>query len=62
MPKERSVVQNILTVAVFILLEVAAVLMLSHNNQIQRLWIARISHGSWRRSGERRKVSPIISP
>lgn len=37
MPKERSVVQNILTVAVFILLEVAAVLMLSHNNQIQRL-------------------------
>ena len=45
MPKERSVVQNILTVAVFILLEVAAVLMLSHNNQIQRLWIARISHG-----------------
>lgn len=45
MPKERSVVQNILTVAVFILLEVAAVLMLSHNNQIQRLWLARISHG-----------------
>lgn len=46
MPKEkRSVVQNIITVAVFILLEVAAVLMLSHNNQIQRLWIARISHG-----------------
>ncbi|HAY19046.1 MAG TPA: hypothetical protein DCY24_07685 [Rikenellaceae bacterium] len=45
MPKERSVVQNIMTVAVFILLEVAAVLMLSHNNQLQRLWIARISHG-----------------
>lgn len=45
MPKERSVVQSIITVAVFILLEVAAVLMLSHNNQIQRLWIARISHG-----------------
>ena len=45
MPKERSVVQDILTVAVFIILEVAAVLMLSHNNQIQRLWVARISHG-----------------
>ena len=45
MPKERSVVQNIMTVAVFILLEVAAALMLSHNNQLQRLWIARISHG-----------------
>lgn len=45
MPKERSVVQNILTVAVFIILEVAAVIMLSNNNQMQRLWIARISHG-----------------
>ncbi len=45
MPKERSVVQNIMTVAVFVLLEVAAVLMLSHNSQFQRLWIARISHG-----------------
>ena len=45
MPKERSVVQSIFTVAVFIILEVAAVLMLSNNSQIQRLWIARISHG-----------------
>ena len=45
MPKERSVVQNIFTVAVFIILEVAAVLMLSHNNQLQRIWVARISHG-----------------
>lgn len=45
MPKERSVAQSIFTVAVFIILEVAAVLMLSNNSQIQRLWIARISHG-----------------
>ena len=45
MSKEKSVVQNIFTVAVFIILEVAAVLMLSRNNQIQRLWVARISHG-----------------
>ncbi|HBH08728.1 MAG TPA: hypothetical protein DDX40_04920 [Rikenellaceae bacterium] len=45
MPKERSVVQNIFTVAVFIILEVAAVLMLSNNNQLQRIWVARISHG-----------------
>lgn len=37
MPKERSVVRNILTVAVFIILEIASVLMLSRNNQIQRL-------------------------
>ena len=45
MPKERSVVQSIITVAVFIILEAAAVLMLSNNNELQRLWIARISHG-----------------
>ena len=44
MPKERSVVQNIITVAVFIILEVAAIIMLSNNSQMQRLWIARISH------------------
>ena len=45
MPKERSIVQRIFIAVVFILLEVAALLMLSHNNQLQRLWIARISHG-----------------
>ena len=45
MPKERSVVQSIIAVAVFIILEAAAVLMLSNNNELQRLWIARISHG-----------------
>lgn len=45
MPKERSVFQSVLTVAVFIFLEIAAVLMLSHNSQMQRLWVARISHG-----------------
>ena len=45
MPKERSVAQSIFTVAVFVILEVAAVLMLSNNSQIHRLWIARISHG-----------------
>ena len=45
MPKKRSVVQSIIAVAVFIILEAAAVLMLSNNNELQRLWIARISHG-----------------
>ena len=45
MPRERSVVQSILTVVVFIVLEAAAVLMLSGNSQLQRLWVARISHG-----------------
>ncbi len=45
MPQKRSVAKSILTVAVFIILEAAAVLMLSHNSLIQRIWIARISHG-----------------
>ncbi len=62
MPKERSVVQDILTVAVFIILEVAAVLMLSHNNQLQRLWIARISHGFMARTwGATQSVSDYFS-
>lgn len=62
MPKERSVVQDILTVAVFIILEVAAVLMLSHNNQIQRLWVARISHGFMARTwGATQSVSNYFS-
>jgi len=62
MPKERSVVQDILTVAVFIILEVAAVLMLSHNNQLQRLWIARISHGFMARTwGATQSVSNYFS-
>ncbi len=62
MPKERSVVRNILTVAVFIILEIASVLMLSRNNQIQRLWIARISHGFMARTwGASQSVSNYFS-
>lgn len=45
MQKEKSVAQSILTVAVFFTLEIAAVIMLSNNSEMQRLWIARISHG-----------------
>ncbi len=45
MPKERSIAQRIFIAVVFIMLEVSAILMLSHNRQLQRLWIARISHG-----------------
>lgn len=45
MPKERSIIQRLFIAVVFILLEVAALLMLSHNSQLQRLWIARVSHG-----------------
>lgn len=62
MPKERSVVRNILTVAVLIILEIASVLMLSRNNQIQRLWIARISHGFMARTwGASQSVSNYFS-
>lgn len=62
MPKERSVVRNILTVAVFIILEIASVLMLSRNNQIQKLWIARISHGFMARTwGASQSVSNYFS-
>ena len=62
MPKERSVVRNILTVAVFIILEIASVLMLSRNNQVQRLWIARFSHGFMARTwGASQSVSNYFS-
>ena len=62
MPMERSVVRNILTVAVFIILEIASILMLSRNNQIQRLWIARISHGFMARTwGASQSVSNYFS-
>jgi len=45
MPKERSVANRIFSVAFFIALEIASLVMLSHNNQLQQLWIMRISHG-----------------
>ena len=45
MSKERPVVSKIFSAAVFILLEIASFSLLSHNNEIQRLWLARISHG-----------------
>ena len=45
MPKERPFASRIINLAVFILLETASLLMLSHNSTLQRLWIARLSHG-----------------
>lgn len=45
MPKEKPVVSKIFNAVVFILLEIAAISMLSHNNELQRLWLTRISHG-----------------
>lgn len=62
MPKERSIVQRIFIAVVFILLEVAALLMLSHINQLQRLWIARISHGFMARTwGTTQAISDYFS-
>ena len=45
MARSRSVGARILCAAVFILLETAAIVMLNHNNSMQRLWTMRISHG-----------------
>ena len=45
MARSRSVGARILCAAVFILLETAAIVMLNHNNSMQRLWTMRLSHG-----------------
>lgn len=45
MPKERTVVSKVLNLVVFILLEAAALLLLSNNSELQRLWVVRLSHG-----------------
>ena len=45
MARSRSVGVRILCAAVFILLETAAIVMLNHNNSMQRLWTMRLSHG-----------------
>ena len=45
MARSRSVGARILCAAVFILLETAAIVMLNHNNSVQRLWTMRLSHG-----------------
>ena len=45
MPKERRVASRIFSAAVFILLEIASLSMLSHNSRLQKLWLSRVSHG-----------------
>ena len=45
MARSRSVGARLLCAAVFILLETAAIVMLNHNNSMQRLWTMRLSHG-----------------
>ena len=45
MPKEKSVGSRIFSVAVFILLETASIVLLSNNSRMQKLWMMRLSHG-----------------
>jgi len=44
MLKKSSTLSIILTAAIFILLEVAALSMVSHNGELQNIWISRFSH------------------
>lgn len=44
MSKERKITQKIISAAVFILLEIAAVAMLRNNGTLQKIWISRASH------------------
>lgn len=46
MPRQRrSIFQTVLATAIFILMEVAALHFLSDSGSLQRIWVARISHG-----------------
>ena len=45
MPREKPIVAGIVSLAVFLLLETAALLMLTHNGTLQRLAVTRVSHG-----------------
>ena len=46
MPRQkRSIFQTLFATAIFILMEVAALHFLSDSGSMQRIWIARISHG-----------------
>lgn len=45
MPRKKSAGQSVFSFAVFVILEIAALLLLSNNSSLQRLWVARASHG-----------------
>ena len=44
MPRKHKAISIILNAAIFILLEVAALVMLSHRGELQHIWIARTGH------------------
>ena len=45
MAKERTILPRIFSAAIFILMEVAALQLLSRNAELQQIWIARAAHG-----------------
>ncbi len=44
MPKERKIIPAVFTLAVFIILEIASLRMVSSNGSLQRIWLARQAH------------------
>lgn len=54
MPKERKIVPIVISAAIFILMEIAAIHMLRRNDTLQDVWFARASHrfmaGVWGKS------------
>ena len=44
MPKDRKIIPTIISAAIFIIMEVAALNMLASNNAIQRIWFAQAAH------------------
>lgn len=44
MPRERKLSSILISTAIFIILEIAAFVMLRHNGDLQNIWIAKISH------------------
>ncbi|MCR5003534.1 MAG: rod shape-determining protein MreC [Bacteroidales bacterium] len=44
MPKERKIIPTIISAAIFIIMEVAALNMLAKNNELQQIWLARGAH------------------
>jgi len=44
MPRSNKLLLKVFSAAIFILLEIAALSMLSHNGELQSIWLGRISH------------------
>jgi len=44
MPRERKLSSILISTAIFIILEMASLVMLRHNGELQNIWIAKVSH------------------